>query len=62
VVDGWKADPTMEVIAFPDDFFDALVKSDPEIAAVRKDWVDGANARGVRAQEIADQLTRPAKP
>lgn len=62
VIDGWKADSAMEVIALPDDIFDAAVRTDPEIATVRKAWIDGANAKGVPAQKIADQLTRPSKP
>ncbi len=52
----WKGDLGVEVIAFPREELVALI-GDERIQAVRKEWIDRANALGVPADEIVKDLT-----
>lgn len=51
----WKGELGVEVIEFPTEELAELVKDD-RIQAVRKEWIDKANALGVPADEIAARL------
>jgi TRAP-type C4-dicarboxylate transport system substrate-binding protein len=51
----WAGDLGVEIVAFPREELIGLV-SDERIQAVRKEWLDKANALGVPAEEIAAGL------
>ncbi len=51
----WNGDLAVQVIPFPRAEL-AKVMSDPGIAAVRKEWIDKANAADLPGDEISDEL------